>query len=230
MSTITQTTVVLSSFGDGSLERRTRTTAAGKSSDRYTVTIDAKPLILDFDPKTLGRGVAATITAHLQRRVSEIGALASAGTQLNRKYAQDALAKGKAWAVKRYAGGRIGAMTPNQSPRLFNDSGRFVKGITVGPTKDNNWVINVAANRLNATQLGSETALKSIVTMLRSHVPEFGSANELAKIPQVQHAISNAAAALKVKQNEQRFHKLREFTNELTKIALETLADTGAEE
>lgn len=224
MSTITQKTVVLNSFGDGSLERRTRTNARGKSSDRYTVTIDAKPLVLDFDTKTLGRGLANTITAHLQKRVSEIGALASAQTQLNRKYAETALSKGKPWASKRYSGGRIGTMTPNQSPRLFNDSGRFVKGIVAGPTKDNNWVINVPANRLNASQLGSENALKDIVNRLRQYVPEFGSASELVRIPAIQQAISKAAEAIHVKENEQRFRKLREFTQELVKVTLEETA------
>lgn len=220
----TQKTVILNSFGDGSLERRTRTSASGKSSDRWTVTIDANPLVLDFDTKTLGKGVAETITEHLRKRVSDIGAVASAATQLQRKYAANALSNGKRWATKRYAGGRIGAMSPNQTPRLFNDSGRFVRGIVASPTRDNNWVVNLPANRLNATQLGSETALKNIVNLLRRYVPEFGSATALVDVPEIQRAIGNAIKTVRVKHVDPRLQKLREFTKELTKVALEELS------
>lgn len=218
---ITQKIAVLNDFGDGTLERRTRTSSSGKSSDRWSVTIDAKPITLDFDTKTLGAGIAQAISEHLQRRVSEIGAVASASTQLQRKYAETAFASGKSWATKRYSGGRIGAMTPNQSPRLFNDSGRFVRGIVARPTRDNNWVINVPANRLNAAQLGSENALVSIVNLLRRYVPEFGSASALLGVPEIQQAVRGAVQSIRA---DRRLKKLREFTKELSKVALEELS------
>ncbi len=218
-----QTTVVINDFGSGSLERRTRMSASGKSKDRWSVTLDANPLSFDFDTKTIGRGVADTIAAHLRKRVSEIGAVASPSTQLKRKYAASALARGESWAVRRYSGGRTGATPPNQSPRLFNDSGRFARGITVGPTRDNNWVINVPANRLNATQLGSENALSEIVNKLRQYVPEFGSAVDLVQVPVVKHAIHGVVGELRGKAREHRLHGLREFTKELTKVTIEEI-------
>lgn len=218
-----QTTVTLNDFGSGTLERRTRTSASGKSSDRWSVTLDAKPLSFTFDTKALGRGVADTIAAHLRKRVSEIGAVASPSTQLKRKYAENALARGESWAVRRYSGGRTGTTPPNQSPRLFNDSGRFARGIAVGPTRDNNWVINVPANRLNATQLGGENALRDIVNKLRQYVPEFGSAIDLVQVPEVRRAIHGALDNLRGKARDARLHGLREFTKELTKVTIEEI-------
>lgn len=214
---ISQKTVTLNDFG---LARRDRTTSKGTSS-RYTVTLDARPLVLDFDTKTLGRGLATRIADHLRARVAAIGAEASPSTQLQRKYAANAMSSGKPWASRRYTGGRIGVMSPNQSPRLFNDSGRFVRGITASPTRDNNWVINVPANRLNAAQLGSETALKDIFHKLRLHVPEFGSASELLKVPEIQDEVRAAIRVIYDKKRARGNERLRELTQELIKITLE---------
>ena len=177
---VTQTVVKLNDFGTGAFERRTRVNSSGDSSDRYTASINAKPLQLDFDPKALGAGVASTITEHLRNRISEISANASPSTQLKRKYAGHALSNAAPWALKRYAGGRTGIKPPNQSSRLFNDSGRLVSSLIAQPTRDNNWVINVAANRL---KLESESATITMIDRLRQFVPEFGSASLLLSPP-----------------------------------------------
>ena len=227
---ITQKTVILNAFGTGSLERRTRTSASGKASDRWTVTLDAAPLELDFDTKALGKGPAEAIAAHLRARISDIGAEAAPSTQLKRKYAATALTAGKAWAHKRYAGGRIGTTPPNQTPRLFNDSGRFVKGLVANATRDNNWVINVAANRLNAALLGGESVLINIVNRLRAFVPEFGSAADTVRVPAVRRAIAAAAKGIVAKQRpgEKGFaESLREGTKELIKVAIQEFARTS---
>lgn len=222
---ITQKVFVLNSFGDGSLERRTRTNSSGKSSDRWSVSVDAKPLKIEFDTKTLGANVALTITNHLKARVAGIAAQAAETTQLKRKYAGHALSGLSPWAVKRYAGGKLGFTPPNQSSRLFNDSGRFVRGITAAPTRDNNWVINVAANRLNAAHLGSEGVLKSMVDRLRMYVPEFGSASLLVGVPEVSVAINKAINAIYA--NRPKGQALREFIKEAAKVALQEIGKSG---
>lgn len=227
----TQRVVLLNSFGSGSLERRTRTSASGKSSDRWSVTIDAKQLGLDLDAKRLGKGPAEVMAAHLRARIEGIDAEASASTQLKRKYAATALAAGKSWALKRYSGGRTGATPPNQSSKLFNDSGRFVRSIVVNPTRDNNWVINVAANRLNATLLGGESALVSIVDRLRSYVPEFGSATAMLAVPEVRQAIQAAVRNVIIKPAPgQRTvsSRIRDLTKDLIKIAIQEVAKGGS--
>lgn len=221
---ITQKVFQLNSFGDGSLERRTRTSSSGRSSDRWSVTVDAKPLKLDFDTKTLGAGVALKISSYLRDRIANIDATASESTQVKRKHAATAFASGKRWAMKRYAGGRIGGMTPNKSPRLFNDSGRFVRSIVARPTRDNNWVINVAANRFNAAQLGSESALVRIVDRLREFVPEFGSAARLAGVAEISTEIQKSVNALFA--NRPKGEQFRKFAQEALKVALQEISKT----
>lgn len=184
---VTQRMIAINDFG---LARRERTSASGKTSNRYTVSIEAEPLVHTFDTKRLGRAPALAIAEHLKERIKAIGAVAAPSTQLERKYAATALNAGKAWANKRYAGGRIGTMAPNQSHRLFNDSGRFVAGIVAAPTRDENWVINVPANRLDPrTFRDGEAGVVRMVALLREYVPEFGDATKLIRVPEVRRAI-----------------------------------------
>lgn len=139
---------------------------------RRTVRIDAEAMALDMDPKRLGRPVARGIADHLRQAVRNIQSTASPATLLSRKRAAEAFAAGKSWAMKRYAGGRIGAMAPNQSDRLFNDSGRFAQGITANASSDGAWRVNVAANRLDDRTAGSGGAQR-IFERLVALVPEF---------------------------------------------------------
>lgn len=186
---ITQKVHVLNDFG---LERRERTTSRGTKA-RYTVSIQAEPLVHVFDTKSLGAGPAAAIAEHLRERVRGIGAEAAPSTLLHRKYAATAATSGKRWAARRYAGGRIGAMAPNQSSRLFNDSGRLVKSIVAGPTRDENWVINVAANRFDPkTFRDGEAGVSRMHDLLRQHVPEFGDSAALLQVPAVRRAIGES--------------------------------------
>lgn len=215
---VRQTTVKLSDFGDGSFERRTRTTGSG-SSDRYSATIEAKPVVLEFDPKALGAKVATAITEHLRQRISGISADAAPSTQLKRKYASAALMRGEHWAVKRYAGGKTGPTPPNQTSRLFNDSGRFVRGLIARPTRDNNWVINVAANRL---RLENEGATMRMVDRLRQFVPEFGSGAALLGVTAIQVAIRETSQAIIA--GSAKGKELGKFLQEVSKVALDALA------
>jgi hypothetical protein len=100
------------------LEMRTSSTGRVKR----TIRIDAEPMTIVTDPKTLGQPVAFAIANHYRERVRGIAAVASKATQRAREVAAKAFAEGKPWAVKRYAGGRIGSLPPNQSDRVFNDS------------------------------------------------------------------------------------------------------------
>jgi hypothetical protein len=203
------------------LERRTRTLASGKTADRYTVTLDSKPLSLDFDTKTLGAPVAQAITDHLRQRLSEIGATASPATLKARKAEQVAFEKGKPWAVKRFSGGKIGPTPPNQSTRIGFDSGRLANGLVANPTKDNNWVINVPANRLNAASLGSDAAVMRVLDRLRQFVPEFGSASALTTVLSVRRAIKEASAAITQKSRGKAISK---YVGEAFKVVLQELA------
>lgn len=188
---ITQETVLLGDFG---LQRRDRTTSAGTKS-RYTVEIKSEPLVHVYNARALGEGPANAIADHLRTRVQGIAASASPSTQLQRKYAQNALAAGKPWAARRYAGGRIGALAPNQgNGALFNDSGRFAQSIIANPTRDEAWIVNVAANRLDPkTFRDGEAGVVRMVEQLRQHIPEWGDSRAIMNLPAVRQAMALAA-------------------------------------
>ena len=117
---------------------------------RYTIEMRSQPLVFNLDPRQMGKPPADAMAAELRARVQDITADAAPATLKAREVAAHAYAAGKPWARRRYSGGKLGAMPPNQSRRAFNDSGRFVKGIVVGAARDK-WIVNVPANRLDPT-------------------------------------------------------------------------------
>jgi hypothetical protein len=165
----------------GGLERRIRN---GKV--RYSIGVQAEPIIHNLDPSLLGRGPAEAIADVLRQKVRNIGAIASVATRAYRARAQKAFNTGASWATRRYAGGRIGAMAPNQTPRAFNDSGRFASSLFATPNKtESTWTINVAANRLNE----ASGAVVTIWNRLVQLVPEFGSPEKLLGTKEVTTAV-----------------------------------------
>ena len=144
-----------------------RTSKSGKS--RFTVRIEAEPIYVVTDPKTLGAPIANAIALHLRERVLGITATVSAATMRARKTATKAFAAGEPWAMKMFSGGRTRITPPTNSDRMFNFSGRFAQTITANASKDNAWRINVAANRLS----GSAASVRQIWTKLVELVPEF---------------------------------------------------------
>lgn len=167
---------------------RSRTNKSGKQ--RYTINVQAEPIVHDLDPERLGKGVAEAIAAALRRKVEGIAELAPESTQKAREAGARAFAEGKRWALKRYAGGRIGPMQPNQSKRAFNDSGRFARSIFARFNKSEGaYTINVAANRLDdATSGGAVRIWRRLVTL----VPEFGNAALLLADQGVRDALEQA--------------------------------------
>lgn len=141
---------------------------------RHTIRIEAEPLIIDTDPKRLGRPVAEQIANHYRERIRGISATAAPATLKYRERAAKAFSEGKSWAMKRYAGGRTGALPPNQNTTAFNDSGRFANTIAANASSDNAWRINVAANRLDERTAGAAGVLR-IWNRLVELVPEFGN-------------------------------------------------------
>lgn len=209
-----------------------RTSKSGKM--RCSVKVTAEPLIVNFDAKRLGRGPALAIAEHFRQRISDIAAIAAPATIKARKVAAKALELGKSWAVKRYAGGRTGAMTPNASDRLFNDSGRMAKTITATASEDA-WRVNVAANRLSpdTADHGGIAAVEAIFAKLVDLVPEIGDASLLLDVLSVRRAIKASTDSL-VKKIEARSSELPfeaiEAAIELASQIFETvdaIADAG---
>ncbi len=180
---------VINDVPDG-LRRRERN---GKA--RYTIEIKTEPIVVCTDAKLLGRGPAEAIAAHLRERVGSISQVASKATLAARKHAAAAFARGEIWAMKRYGGGKTGPMAPNQSDRLFNDSGRLAKTIVANPNGDQ-WTVNMAANRLDPATAGGDAAVQRIWKRLVELVPEFGNPSLLMDSIPVRRAMADGVKGM----------------------------------
>jgi hypothetical protein len=147
-----------------------RSTKGG--TNRVVITVSAESLIHNLDPKTLGRGPAQAIAHHFRERIREISAAAAPATIKARQVAARALDAGREWAQRRYSGGRLGEMRPNESDRAFNDSGRLAEGIVANGSSDGVWRVNVPANRFQDSMTGG---IDRIWRKLVSLVPEFAN-------------------------------------------------------
>lgn len=154
-----QDTVVLNDYGGMRLEERTRTSKAGKTSVRMSLSIKATPILHNLNGLELGMGPANAIRDLLEKQTKDIGQPAAASTLLRRKEWARQFAAGVPQAVARYAGGKTGPKPPNQTVRLGNDSGRLAEGWFVRQNpKEGSWTINVPANRFDPTTWGGSTA------------------------------------------------------------------------
>lgn len=214
MGNITQRVVAINDFG---LQERTRvSTVTGKDLGvRFAVSIVGTPVIHNIDTKALGKGPALAIEQHLRASMLSIQAKASDSTLERRKNAVaahrvDDSKKFQDSLEARYSGGRLGTMPPNQSDRLFNDSGRFAKSIKAGFGNGNEWVINVAKNRLDPTTLnGGEVALAKVYAKLVELIPEFGDPEKLMKVNSVALSIVDAWRNVVMKNEDLRLRASR---------------------
>jgi hypothetical protein len=149
---------VINSWSDGdvTLAARRGTTASGvRRKPRYTIEIRSEPLLMDLNELVLGGTLAEVWAERIRDNIRGIAIPASEATQAFREAAVGALTRGEAWAKQRYAGGRIGAMPPNTSDKLFSDSGRLAVGVHVKQNlTDASYTVNLPANRFNPETFG----------------------------------------------------------------------------
>jgi len=169
-----QTTVLINDFG---LQRRTRVSdtyrnVPGAGRKRYTIQIKSEPIAVNLDPRMLGKPVADEIARSFKRQIEAIADTAKPSTIRRRAQAREALLSGDPKAFRRYSGGRTLNRLPGASARLFNDSGRLANSVTARATKNQEWVINIAANRFDPkTFNGGEAAISAMVARLSTYVP-----------------------------------------------------------
>ncbi len=185
-------------LGEG-IQRRDRTLKSGAVKSRYTIEVKSERLVFGLSPKALSKEPAQAALELLKERIEGISQTAAPNTIRARKTAARAFALGKAWAVKRYGGGRTGDTPPNTSDRLFNDSGRLASTLSArGNSDGDGWTINVAANRLSPGTLdgrgvrGGEAALASVWERLQSLIPELADMDAMADSIPVQLALRKA--------------------------------------
>lgn len=185
----------------------TRTSIGGKQ--RTTVECLSGPLVHNLDPRELGRGPAEAIAQLFKDRIAMIATRASDATIKARQAAARRMAQPD--VQRRYAGGRMGPMPPNQSDRLFNDSGRLRESIVARAAQTAGhvgaWVVNFAANRLSPDTLNagadgsSAAALERIKALLVQHVPEIANPKLLMDSLPVRRAIAEGQKAMIQKQS-----------------------------
>lgn len=167
-----------------------------RASGKKRVTLDVKSdvLVANLDPLVLGRDIAEAIAVVIREGIQAINAPAAPATVLKRKYAKAALNRGAGWAVRRYSGGRTGTIQPDSAPgdRLFNDSGRLARTVVAGPTKEGDWKVNCAVNRLSEATF-APGAFVIMLERLVAHVPVLRDPSRLGQAPQVIAAMERTA-------------------------------------
>lgn len=188
----------------------TRTAKSGRQ--RVTVECESEPIAHNLDPRQLGAGPAAAIAEHLRQRVSGINARPSDATLERRKRFAREAAEGQPTASRRYNGGRIGATPPNQSDRLFNDSGRLAKSIVAraasSATSAGQYVINVAANRLDSSTFKAG-AFSAMLDRLAQYVPELRNPRLIADSIPVRRAVEDGMRQM-IQKQQARISELRD--------------------
>jgi hypothetical protein len=177
------TRITICDWGGVKVTERTRKTG----STRLSLEVQSDAVVVDLDAARLGQPVAEAIAEAIRGAIRGVAENATIATQLARKYAASAFARGESWARKRYSGGKIGPMAPNQSSNTLNDSGRLAKSVAARLNREGAYVINVAANRLNQEPARSRTLAK-----LREHVAILRDLAQLGSESIVRRAITQA--------------------------------------
>lgn len=193
----TQETIILNDYNGSTISQRARTSKkSGKTTKRTSFEIKAEPIVHTFDDQALGRGPAEALKGIISEQIKAISASATTKTLQNRTYSQlhfpSQLSKSD---KKRYTGGRIGALEPNQpGGKLFNDSGRLADGLAVGKNRqaagERDWVVNVPANRF--TDRSGHPPTVHLAKRLASLVPALGRPSTLRGNPKLQAAVAES--------------------------------------
>lgn len=167
-----------------------------KSGKEYTtIDVRSESLVHNLDAKQLGAPVAVAIAQHIRDRIIGIAARAAQST-LDRR-ARAAKEPNLPSSAARYSGGRTGATPPNQSDRLFNDSGRLAQSIAARAAGDS-FVVNVAANRLDRGTFGR--GFDAMLQKLAQYVPEIANPRALLDSIPIRKALKEAQAGIIKKQ------------------------------
>ncbi len=204
---------VLNTWSDGDVmfTKRGGTLASGKArKERYTIEVKSEPLLLDLNEFNLGQVVAEAWRSRIRDNILGISASASEATQRMRVKAGIAVKSGAAWARDRYTRRRPPqSFIPNQTNKLFNDSGLLADGIHVRQNlTDATYTINFPVNRFNPETFGA--GFGAMLSKFRTQAPMMDPKKALGD-DQVEKAIheglgnmmakaeSNSAAAIQRK-------------------------------
>lgn len=137
----------------GAMHTRTR-----KSGSQYiTTTVSSEGVAAVLSDKAIAMAIAEVIARRIREQTEAITDTVRESTAVTRRVVERAFARGESWAVRRFAGGRMGSTPPRSGEnRMFNHSGRLAQSVVARfSRKADGFVINVAANRWNVAQFRS---------------------------------------------------------------------------
>lgn len=167
-----------------------------KSGSKATsVSISAEPIAVVLDAKTISRPAVDAYVKVLREQIGRITFNASPATLEKRKAQAKAFAAGETQAVREFGGGRMGAMAPNQTSKLFHNSGRLAAGITANwSPEESAWIVRFPANRFNP-EFMQRPGAQGVLNRLVDLVP----ALRQPLTPEVHEAIEKAQQAAIIK-------------------------------
>lgn len=150
-----------------------RTRPSGRQQTTLSLTVKSEPIVYNISAPALLQNAAIALATQIREQTEGISAIVKPSTKKAREVAERAYAQGKPWAVRRYAGGRMGATPPRfGEQRAFNHSGRLAKSIVARyQDKSKQFVINYAANRWNVADFQSQAHMDIAIQRWISMVP-----------------------------------------------------------
>lgn len=183
-------TVILHDFGGGLRTGVTERFTKGGKGGKFTVDVEATPLVHTFDDRALAAAGAEALVDALR---DDFGGqpVAAEATREKRNYharrwrglVDERAGSNRSWLQKMYSGGRTGETPPKsgvESPRRWSGSSRLFQTVTARwVDRAGAFIVNVAANRLKRRELATKFAqdmptLENLAAFSRS--PEFKKA------------------------------------------------------
>lgn len=156
------------------VKERTTKSGATRSSSYAVTTIDtSEPLSFNLDEEHIAKATALAIADQAREQTRAVSAPVKESTADARRVVERAFDRGKAWARRRYSGGRMGITPPvHGEVRKFNHSGRLAKGIVATYRKEQkDFAINYPANRWNPKDWRSLAQMEAKFNEWISYVP-----------------------------------------------------------
>lgn len=217
--------VLVFNHHQANLNVRTSTSATGATRSRsyITTTVHSEPIVAMLDEGAVAKRAAEMLAQRIREQTERITDTVKASTAKARRAAERAFARGEAWAVKRYAGGRTGATPPRPGEdRAFNHSGRLARSIVANFSKQSKeWFIRYAANRWRVEDFSSPAAMERAFMQWVARVPVLQDASSDLGI---QRAIRETAGELLQKQGMDAGYKAAQARGKRAVEALKTIS------
>jgi hypothetical protein len=203
-------------------QRKTTSKKTGRIRlKNFRIDIEADDLIVDLRARETNAEFTGLLQEILNTQWGRVTETVSPTTLARRESA--ARNPGSKANQRRYAGGKIGALTPNQTPYKFRDSNRM-RHTTIrlrpgGSKGQGAATINVPANRLDPTTFGNQAQFQQMLSDLRRLIPLIGGRIEGETKKQLDQGMTALLEGI-VSNNEKRYQQLLRRRNRVLRQLL----------